>query len=147
MPRLATRCLCVLSTWFVVCWCHVLPCRLSVPLPSCYLIIFQWLQLCLPRYSRLSPYIVSLCLQSCADPLSYVVWVFNVWLCSSLLPACLLVFFPLWVDFVALLFHFIILKPDFLCTWVLDLISHLTERISKDEDSAEEGFGSFTTRH
>ncbi len=36
-------------------------------------------------------------------------------------------FFPLGVVFVALLFHFIILKPDFLCTWVLDLISHLTE--------------------
>ncbi len=31
VPRLATRCLCVLSTWLVVCWCHVLPCRLSVP--------------------------------------------------------------------------------------------------------------------
>ncbi len=30
VPRLATRCLCVLSTWLVVCWCHVLPCRLSV---------------------------------------------------------------------------------------------------------------------
>ncbi len=30
VPRLATRCLCVLSTW-LVCWCHVLPCRLSVP--------------------------------------------------------------------------------------------------------------------
>ncbi len=27
---LATRCLCVLSTWLVVCWCHVLPCPLSV---------------------------------------------------------------------------------------------------------------------
>ncbi len=39
------------------------------------------------------------------------------------LPAC---FFPLGVVFVALLFHFIILKPDFLCNWVLDLISHLT---------------------
>ncbi len=31
VPRLATRCLCVLSTWLVVCWCHMLPCRLSVP--------------------------------------------------------------------------------------------------------------------
>ncbi len=31
VPRLATRCLWVLSTWLVVCWCHVLPCRLSVP--------------------------------------------------------------------------------------------------------------------
>ncbi len=30
VPRLATRCPCVLSTW-LVCWCHVLPCRLSVP--------------------------------------------------------------------------------------------------------------------
>ncbi len=30
VPRLATRCLCVLSIW-LVCWCHVLPCRLSVP--------------------------------------------------------------------------------------------------------------------
>ncbi len=29
---------------------------------------------CLPRYPRLSPYIVSLCLQSCADPLSSVRW-------------------------------------------------------------------------
>ncbi len=31
VPRLATRCLCVLSTWLVVCWCHVLPCRLLSP--------------------------------------------------------------------------------------------------------------------
>ncbi len=36
VPGLATRCLCVLSTWRVVCcWCHVLPCLLSAPLPSC----------------------------------------------------------------------------------------------------------------
>ncbi len=29
VPGLATRCLCVLSTWLVVCcWCHVLPCLL-----------------------------------------------------------------------------------------------------------------------
>ncbi len=51
-------------------------------------------QLCLPRYPRLSPYIVSLCLQSCADPLSYVMWVssLTVLQSSACLPACLLVF-------------------------------------------------------
>ncbi len=32
VPGLATRCLCVLSTWLVVCcWCHVLSCRISAP--------------------------------------------------------------------------------------------------------------------
>ncbi len=53
-------------------WCHVLPCRLSVPSHLVTKSLFQWLQLCLHRYPRLSPYIVSLCLQSCADPLSFV---------------------------------------------------------------------------
>ncbi len=58
------------------------------------------------------------------------------------LPAC---FSPSgW--FLFFLFNFIIKKPN-LCIWVLDPISHLTERISQDEDSAEEGFGSPTTRH
>ncbi len=55
--------------------CLLVPCApmsIVCPLPSCYLIIVQWLQLCLPRYPRLSPYIVSLCLQSCADPLSFM---------------------------------------------------------------------------
>ncbi len=68
-------------------------------------------QLCLPRYPRLSPYIVSLCLQSCADPLSYIVSV-SCWLCSSLMPACLLVCFSPsgWFMFFCLI---LLLKPWF----------------------------------
>ncbi len=66
------QCLCVLNTWLVVCLVPCAPMSIVCPLPSCYLSLFQWLQLCLPRYPRLSPYIVSLCLQSCSDPLSFV---------------------------------------------------------------------------
>ncbi len=39
VPRLATRCLCVLSTWLVVCLVPCAPMSIVCPLPSCYLII------------------------------------------------------------------------------------------------------------
>ncbi len=36
VPGLATRCLCVLSTWLVVCcWCHVLPCLMLCVYVDC----------------------------------------------------------------------------------------------------------------
>ncbi len=51
---------------------------------------------------------------------SNVVWVFHVWLCPSLLPACL--FFPLRGVFVFFVLFYI--KNNFFpCIWVLDLIS------------------------
>ncbi len=60
--------------------------------------------------------------------------------------ACLLVF-PLRGGFCSSLFCFIIKNNNSLCIWVLDPISLVTERISQDEDSAEEGLGPPTTRH
>ncbi len=39
VPRLAIRCLCVLSTWLVVCLVSCAPMSIVCPLPSCYLII------------------------------------------------------------------------------------------------------------
>ncbi len=39
VPRLATRCLCLLSTWLVVCLVPCAPMSIVCPLPSCYLII------------------------------------------------------------------------------------------------------------
>ncbi len=93
-----------------ICWALglLVPCvLLSIvcSLPSCYLSLFQLLHLCVPRYPRLSPYLASWCLQSCADPLSFVVCVL-CWLCNSSLPACL--FFPLRGSFCCSLFYFII---------------------------------------
>ncbi len=81
----------MLSTWLVVCCCHVFSCLLSVPYYLVTQSLFQLLHLCFPRYPRLSPYLASWCLLSCADPLFYVV-------CVSCLPvlwftACL----PAWL--------------------------------------------------
>ncbi len=112
MPRLATRCLCVLSTWLVVC------------LVPCYLIIVSVapaVSPSLPSFVSLYSLLVSAVLcWSVVFRVSNVVWVFHVWLCSSLLPACL--FFPFGVVFVLCLV-LLLKNPDFLCTWVLDLIS------------------------
>ncbi len=85
VPRLATRCLCVLSTWLVVCLVPCAPMSIVCPLPSCYVIIVS-------VAPAVSPYIVSLCLQSCADPLSFVclMWVKCLTVLQS--SACLLVF-------------------------------------------------------
>ncbi len=62
-----------------VCWAHGLlfvvgaMCSPVYCLPPPILLpLFQLLHLCLPRYPHLSPYLASWCLQSCADPLSYV---------------------------------------------------------------------------
>ncbi len=108
VPRLATRCLCVLSTWLVVC---LVPCaRMSIvcPLPSCYLIIVSVapaVSPSLPSFVSLYSLLVSAVL--CWSVVFHVSMSceLNVWLCSSLLPACL--FFPFGVVYV-LLFHFII---------------------------------------
>ncbi len=108
VPRLATRCLCVLSTWLVVCLVPCAPMSIVCPLPSCYLIIVS----VAPAVSPSLPSFVSLysLLVSAVLCWSVVFHVstsceLNVWLCSSLLPACL--FFPFGVVYV-LLFHFII---------------------------------------
>lgn len=60
----------------VVCWCHVLCCLFSVPAHHVFSVVqftsllFQLLHLCLPSYPpHLSPYLFSLCLQSCAGQL------------------------------------------------------------------------------
>ncbi len=120
VPRLATRCLCVLSTWLVVCLVPCAPMSIVCPLPSCYLIIVS----VAPAVSPLLPSFVSLysLLVSAVLCWSVVFHVsmsceLNVWLCSSLLPACL--FFPFGVVYV-LLFHFIIktlISSAFHLTW------------------------------
>ncbi len=70
----------------------------------------------------------------------------NVWLCSSLLPACLPACFSPsgWFLFFCLT---LLLKTLNYSAFESSTSSLLTERISKDEDSAEEGFGPPTTRH
>ncbi len=94
------------------------------PLPSCYLIIVSVapaVSPSLPSFVSLYSLLVSAVL--CWSVVFHVSMSceLNVWLCSSLLPACLFVF-PLRGGFCCS-FHFIILKPGNLCIWVLDLIS------------------------
>ncbi len=109
------------------------------PLPSCYLIIVSVAPAVSPSLpSFVSLYSVSAVLcWSVVFRVSNVVWVFHVWLCPSLLPACL--FFPFGVVFV--LCFILLLKRTFSPAFESLTSSHVTERISQDEDSAEEGFG------
>ncbi len=106
VPGLTTRCNCVCE--HMACCVCVVPCAftclLSVPSHLVTKSLFQWHHLCIPRYPRLSPYIASWCLQSCADPLSYVVCV--MFDCAPVF-CLLLVFFPLRVVFVHFCFIFI----------------------------------------
>ncbi len=100
-----------LSTWLIVCcWCHVLSCLLSDPALLVISLLFQLLHL---GPSRLSPFIFSWCLQSCASSLSmfYVVCM----LCLHVLQfsACLSVFPPRG-GFCSFLFHFIIKRTTIL---------------------------------
>ncbi len=105
VPRLATRCLCLLSTWLVVCLVPCAPMSIVCPLPSCYVIIVSVAPAVSPSFVSLysSPCVCSPVLIRC---LSCVSCELNVWLCSSLLPACL--FFPFGVVFVCSLFYFVI---------------------------------------
>ncbi len=125
VPRLATRCLCVLSTWLVVCLVPCAPMSIVCPLPSCYLIIVS----VAPAVSPSLPSFVSLYSLLVSAVLCWSI-VFHVSSscefhvdCAPVfcLPACL--FFPFGVVFVVHLFHFIIRTLIFLCIWVLDLIS------------------------
>ncbi len=119
------------------------------PLPSCYLIIVSVapaVSPSLPSFVSLYSLLVSAVLcWSVVFHVSYVTWVFHVDCAPVLcLPACL--FFPFGVVFVVHLFHFII-KTLISSAFESSTSSLLTERISQDEDSAEEGFGPPTTRH
>ncbi len=125
VPRLATRCLCVLSTWLVVCLVPCAPMSIVCPLPSCYLIIVS----VAPAVSPSLPLFVSLYSLLVSAVLCWSV-VFHVSSsrefhvdCAPVFcrPACL--FFPFGVVFVVHLFHFIIKTLIFLCIWVLDHIS------------------------
>ncbi len=92
VPRMAIRGHCiVLGTWLLLCLC--LCCALCFllyivcPLPSCHLIIVSVAPPVSPSLPpRLSPYLFSRCLQSCADTLFYIMCCVCLY-CSSL-PAC-----------------------------------------------------------
>ncbi len=117
VPRLATRCLCVLSTWLVVCLVPCAPMSIVCPLPSCYLIIVSVAPAVSPSLPSLSPYIVSLCLQFCADPLSFMCRTLRECFMLTVLQfyACLLVF-PLRGGFCSSFVSFYYKKKtDFLC--------------------------------
>ncbi len=101
----------------------------------------------LPSFVSLYSLLVSAVLcWSVVFHVSYVVWVFHVWLCSSLLPACLPACFSPsgWFLFFCLT---LLLKTLNSSAFESSTSSLVTERISQDEDSAEEGFGPPTTRH
>ncbi len=139
------QCLCVLSTWLVVCLVPCAPMSIVCPLPSCYLIIVS----VAPAVSPSLPSFVSLYSLLVSAVLFWSV-VFrvsmscelNVWLCSSLLPACL--FFPFGVVFV-LLFNFVI-KTLNSSAFESSTSSLVTERIRHDEDSAEGATGNHGSR-
>ncbi len=150
VPWLATRCLCVLSTWLVVCLVPCAPMSIVCPLPSCYLIIVSVapaVSPSLPSFVSLYSLLMSAILcWSVVFHVSYVTWVFHVDCAPVLcLPACLLVF-PLRGGFCSSLFYFII-KNNYFSAFESSTSSLVTERISQDEDSAEERFGPPTTRH
>ncbi len=112
VPRLATRCLCVLSTWLVVCLVPCAPMSIVCPLPPCYLIIVSVapaVSPSLPSFVSLYSLLVSAVLcwsvvfhvsTSCE---CFMLTVLQFYAC---LPACLLVF-PLRGGFCSL-FYFII---------------------------------------
>ncbi len=88
VPMMATRGHCIiLDTWLLLCLCCSMCFLLSIvcPLPSCHITIVSVAPVSLVTPPRLSPYLFSRCLQSCADPLCRVCYVCLY--CSSL-PAC-----------------------------------------------------------
>ncbi len=100
--------------------CLLVPCApmsIVCPLPSCYLIIVSLapaVSPSLPSFVSLYSLLVSGVLGwSVVFRVFYVMWVSCVWLCSSLLPACLptCLFFPFGVVFVVHLLNFIIKNP------------------------------------
>ncbi len=127
VPRLATRCLCLLSTWLVVCLVPCAPMSIVCPLPSCYVIIVSVAPAVSPSFVSLysSPCVCSPVLIRCLSCV-FVMWV-SCWLCSSLLPACL--FFPFGVVFV-LCFILLLKKPD-ISAFESSTSSLVTERISQ----------------
>ncbi len=112
--------------------CLLVPCApmsIVCPLPSCYLIIVSVASAVspsLPSFVSLYSLLVSAVLcWSVVFRVSNVVWVFHVWLCSSLLPACL--FFPFGVVFVLLCF-ILLLKITFSSAFessTSSLVTHL----------------------
>ncbi len=131
--------------------CLLVPCApmsIVCPLPSCYLIIVSVapaVSPSLPSFVSLysSPCVCSPVLIHCLSCVVCYMWV----LCLTVLQssACLLVF-PLRGGFCSSLFY-IIIKRTISSAFESSTSSLVTERISQDEDSAEEGFGPPTTRH
>ncbi len=112
VPRLATRCLCVLSTWLVVCLVPCAPMSIVCPLPSCYLIIVSVapaVSPSLPSFVSLYSLLVSAVLcWSVVFRVSFTEWDVDcvpVFCLPACLPACL--FFPFRVVYV-LLFDLVI---------------------------------------
>ncbi len=116
VPRLATRCLCLLSTWLVVCLVPCAPMSIVCPLPSCYVIIVSVapaVSPSLPSFVSLysSPCVCSPVLIRCLSCVEY-----HVSSCLTVLQssACLIVF-PLRGGFCCSLFCFIIKNNNSLC--------------------------------
>ncbi len=93
VPRLATRCLCLLSTWLVVCLVPCAPMSIVCPLPSCYVIIVSVapaVSPSLPSFVSLysSPCVCSPVLIRCLSCVEYHVSSCLTVLQSACLPAC-----------------------------------------------------------
>ncbi len=103
VPRLATRCLCLLSTW-LVCLVPCAPMSIVCPLPSCYLIIVSVAPAVSPSLPSFASLYSSPCV--CSPVLIRCLSCVFVMLTVLQFSACLLVF-PLRGGFCSL-FYFVI---------------------------------------
>ncbi len=126
--------------------CHVHPCLLSCPLPSCYLILVNLLHLCFARYP---PHLLPIYSPCVCSPVPVRCRMLSVLLVFCLVLPCpsSASLFPQRGSFFKFIF-LLLLKPCFhLRVLASSLYPHLTERTGHHEDSTEEGLVPSTSLH